>query len=151
MTDEHDVKNQEPQAAVADVIKTVGHITKWKDYLIYVLIALMVLEGGVIVWQRGSVAKAEKAVVEKDRQLDAMKVARDLAIGNEQTCRLNIADQNAKIADASKRYTELQGEMVELAKKIAKGDYYKPADNVRNQEIPKTCEETLDFMNRNLP
>jgi hypothetical protein len=140
-----------PQGATGDVLKVVGHLTKWKTYAIYALLAVVVAEGAYIVWQRGNVAEAKLEVANKDKELQQVILERDLAKMNEKSCRINLDDQNGKITDAGKRYDRLQAEMVELARKIANGDFYDKADDVRNQTTPKSCQEALDFMNRNFP
>lgn len=145
------VKPEVPQGAVSDILVVAKRLTRWKTYVIYLLLATVAVEAGVIVWQRGNVAKAELAVASKDKELTRVKLERDLANTNEKSCRVNLDDQNGKIADAGKRYDRLQREMVELAKKIAEMDAYKPADDVRKQPTPKSCQEALDFMNRNFP
>lgn len=148
----NDMNKVVPQGATAgDIIKVAGKLSNWKTYVIYALLAVIVVEGVVIIWQRGNVATAELAVANKDKELATVILARDTAQGNDKTCRLNLADQNTKVGDAGKRYTVLQAEMDALELRIARGDFYKPADKVRNQPTPKSCDEALDFMNRNIP
>ena len=152
MTDKKNEAVDTPQGVkVSDVVDVAVKLSKWKTYALYALLAVVAIQGGVIIWQRGNVAKAELAVANKDKEMVSIILERDVARGNDKTCRLNLADQSAKITEAGKRYTVLQGEMAELERRIANGDFYKPADNVRNQATPKSCAEALDFMNRNFP
>ncbi len=145
-------ETETPQAAMAtNIISVAGKLSNWKQYVIYALLVVVAIEGGYIVWQRGNFAEAKLEVANKDKQLNQVILERDLAKMNEKSCRVNLDDQNGKITDAGKRYDRLQSEMVDLAKKIANGNYYNPADNVRNQPTPKTCQDALDFMNRNFP
>ena len=143
-------KKEEPQAATAgDILKVAGKLSNWKTYVIYALLALVVVEGVVIIWQRGTVAKSAVLVAKADAKVTRITTERDIALSNEKSCRVNLADQNEKVGDAGKRYDRLKGEMDDLAKRIKDGEFYKPAEDVRKQPTPKSCDEALDFLNRN--
>lgn len=141
-----------PQGASAgDIVKVATKLSNWKNYVIYALLAVMVVEGVVILWQRGTVAEAKLDVQKKEKEVAALKVERDIAKSNESSCRINLDKQNTDIADAGKRYNDLQKEFDQLQRDIDSGKYYKNADDVKKQPVPKTCQETLDFFNRNYP
>lgn len=120
----------------------VGKAVNWQQYVIYVLLIVCAAQGGWILWQRGSNAK-------QTTEIQHLKIERDTAKTNEAATKVALDEQNKQIADAGKNYNDLQKKFDDLAKKIKNGDYYKPADNARNQPTPKSCQEALDFMNRN--
>ena len=134
-----------------DVIKVAAKLSKWKTYLIYLLLGLIAAEGVGLLWLRGSLATAKEAVVRKEKDMDRIKTERDIAKTNEQSCRANLDKQNTDIGEAGKRYKKLQDEMDKLKADIDSGKYYQPAEEVKKQPVPKTCQETLDFFNRNFP
>lgn len=143
--------NETPQGAIEakDVINVATKLSKWKNYVLYAAVAIILIEGGVILWQRGTVANAETELAKNQTEMQRLRIERDLAKSNENTCKLNLDSQNKQIDKQGKDYAKLQADMKALEKKIADGDFYDKADDVRNQQTPKTCEEALDFMNRN--
>lgn len=143
--------NNEIQQGIdaSDLVKVAGKLSNWKTYVIYALLAVAAIESGIIIWQRANVAEAKLEVSKKDNELQRIMIERDIAKANEKSCRVNLDDQNLRVTEAGKRYEVLQKEFAKLAETIAKGDFYKPADDLRKQPVPKTCQEALDFMNRN--
>lgn len=152
MSDENNKVEHEPQGSALDIVAPIlKTVTPWRTYVIYALIGLAVIEGGIILWQRGTVAAAKLEVAHKDAEVNRITLERDIANTNEKSCRVNLDDQNRKISDAGKRYDNIQKEMKELSERLKDMDVYKPADDVRKQPTPTTCQEALDFMNRNFP
>lgn len=146
-----------PQAAynisVADIASAVVKLSNWKTYVIYGLIGLSVVLGGVALWQRGTIANNKVALVEKKAEIETLKVERDLAKANETACRTSVENQNKRITEQGEQYRKLSDDMAELgegiARSIAEGKAYRKSQSTREQATPKTCEETLDFLNKN--
>jgi hypothetical protein len=150
MTETNELK---PEALNLNVSGVVGALSNWKTYVIYLLLAVSLGEGVVILWQRGTNSHAKTELVKKDREIDMLKVARDLANANLATCQLNVEDQNRRIAAFGDDYKNLNKQFNDLdtfiRTGIKNGTFYRKADEVRNQVTPKSCDETLDFLNRN--
>lgn len=143
-----DEKEQLPEGGVLNVV---SKISNWQTYVIYALLIAVALMGFGFVWERGEVAKAQLDVAHKQAEVTQLKTERDIAKANESSCRVNLAQQNTDITNAGKRYDQLKSEFDKLQKDIDSGKYYKSADDVKKQPVPKTCQETLDFFNRNFP
>ncbi len=126
----------------------VGKLSNWKTYVIYALLATVALQTVWILWQRGNVSKQETEIVE-------LKIARDVAKGNEDRCRLAFDDQSKRIVDAGAEFEQSQKKVNDLNKwireNIANGTIHSKSDGIRNQNTPENCQEALEFMQRNIP
>lgn len=132
-----------------DILKTAKHLTRWKTYVIYLLVASLSVSVVANLWQRGTNSGLETKLAEKDAELQAAKTRQQMAEANERSCKASIATSNEIVARENKRFIALQKEMAELQRKIDSGEFYKDADDARKQPTPKDCQETLDFFNRN--
>ena len=125
-------------------------LAKWKNYVIYALLAVVAAEGVGLLWQRGTVEATKTQLVEAQAKLDKVNTALALSKANEQSCKLASDRQNKAIADAGERFNELKERFYKLEEDIKNGKFYKEADDIKRQPTPKTCEEALDFITRNL-
>lgn len=144
--------NNEPQGAIeaADALQIAKNLLKWKNYIIYALVIVALVEGGIMLWQRGTVQEGKAELAKQQTVLHEVKVVRDLALANLKECMSKGSKQNKSVKDASDKYKRVRTDFDNLQDRIDRGDFYKPADDIRNQLTPKTCKEALDFMNRNL-
>lgn len=131
------------------VINVIGKLSNWKNYVIYALLALSIGEGVWILVQRTDVAKAHTAVTKAKADRDMAIVARDIAKGNEAKCKISYNQVVFDVNAANAKYNQLSHDFEVLNKAIKDGKFFKPADDVRKQATPKSCQEALEFMNRN--
>jgi hypothetical protein len=146
--------NEELEAIKAsDVVQTVAKLSKWKDYVLYLLLFVVAVEGVVILWNRGTINDYETKALTAKVELDKVKLARDQAIANESICHAKMSEQNAIIDKEGKKFQNIQKDFSDLAKTLAElqARYNKDVTNVMNQPTPKTCADINSFINRNLP
>lgn len=138
---------------VEDIAKAVVRLSKWKNYVIYLLLLVAIVLAGLLLWQRGNLAYAKTELAQAETVTQRLQTERDLAMTNETSCRTNLQNQNDQIEGQGELYNKMVDGMGELGKKIdksiAEGAAYRKSTNVRNQTTPKTCAEVLDFLNRN--
>lgn len=138
---------------LADLAKAVSRLSNWKTYTIYALIVISLILGGIALWQRGTVAHAETQLAKTETTMQRLEIERDVALANAAACRGNLESQNKQIEEQGEKFKDLSEEMGDLGKQIAKsiaeGKAYRNSQNVRDQATPQTCEEALEFMNRN--
>ena len=138
---------------LADLAKAVSKLSNWKNYTIYALIIVSLILGGIALWQRGTVAHSKTQLAKTETTMQRLEIERDVALANAAACRGNLESQNRQIEDQGRKYKDLTEEMSDLgnqiAKSIADGKAYRNSQNIRNQTTPQTCDEALEFMNRN--
>lgn len=136
---------------VSDAAKLVSKASNWQTYLIYLLLICILIEGIAILWQRGTVNAYKLKLAKYDNEITLLKTARDLAQSNEAACRVNFDVQNKKIIQLGKDLADANTSFDDLRNRILKGEFNKAADAVKNQPTPKTCQDAVEFINRNLP
>jgi Holliday junction resolvase RusA-like endonuclease len=136
------------------VVDNLKRILQWKNYVIYGLVFMVLGLGIAFLWQRGTVADAKVAVEKANSEIALLEIARDIALANEKACKDAVASQNKAITEAGAQYDADKKKIDNLTKfimdNIRNGKMYKDANDARNQTAPKTCEESLEFMVRNL-
>lgn len=134
-----------------NLVQVIDKVSNWKTYVIYALLALAVVEGLGLLWQRGTVAETKAFMAKQELVMKDLKISRDIARSNADSCQLKMDQQNQSIEDAAKKLKKIEDDLAQLQSRINRGDFYKPAVDVKKQPTPKTCKEALDFINRNIP
>lgn len=136
-----------------NIPQIVSRLSNWKNYVIYTLLVVILVLVGVVIWQRGSLAKAETTIAKNTTVQQHLIIERDLAKSDLKTCGMKVAEQNVQITKAGDDYAQVKKDWSKLDKFISdgirNGTIFKSADEVRRQKTPKSCNEALDFMNRN--
>jgi septal ring factor EnvC (AmiA/AmiB activator) len=128
-----------------------GTVLNWRTYVIYVLLAISLLEGLGLIWQRGTVAETKAMMAKQELTMKDLKISRDIARSNADSCQLKMDQQNKSIADSDAKLKKIEYDLNQLQQRINHGDFYKPVLDVKKQPTPKTCKDALDFINRNIP
>lgn len=135
----------------SDIAKVVVKASNWKTYVIYALLVVIAVESVGLLWQRGTVKGYEVKIAKHDSEILRFQTERDIAKANEKSCRVNLDDQNKKLTELGNRFKNMQNSFSDIESRIKSGEFTRNADNVRKQPTPKTCQEAVDFINRNLP
>lgn len=136
--------------AVGVSVKLMKAAINWRKYIMYGLLAVVLVQSVALVVQRNTVLSERVTVANQNTQITTLKLERDTAKANESNCRLNLTDQNRKIDEVGKEFERHKAEMKELEAKIARGDFYREAEEVRKQPTPTSCAEALEFMRSNI-
>lgn len=134
----------------SSVIEVAKKISNWKTYVIYLLLALTVILGVICLWQRGSIANLKVDVTKMQGELDKAIIDRDLARNDLEVANGKIKNQNEAVSIANQKLTQMQKEMKYLQDKIDVLEEYREVERIKRQPTPQTCEEVLDFINKNI-